>query len=68
MKEIYLQRTVEIQPCFNRDVLRELADKATTARLDLEAWAEGENIQYAVCFSNAPIYFFTICSVEIERT
>ncbi|ETI22407.1 hypothetical protein G647_06482 [Cladophialophora carrionii CBS 160.54] len=47
-KEIYLQRAVEIQPCFNRDVLRELADKATTARLDLEAWAEGENIQYEV--------------------
>jgi len=47
-KEIYLQRAVEIQPCFNRDVLRDLADKATTARLDLEAWAEGENIQYEV--------------------
>jgi CDK inhibitor PHO81 len=29
-------------------VLRDLADKATTARLDLEAWAEGENIQYEV--------------------
>ncbi|KIX04688.1 uncharacterized protein Z518_05558 [Rhinocladiella mackenziei CBS 650.93] len=47
-KEIYLQRAVEIQPCFNRDVLRDLADRATTARLDLEAWAEGENIQYEV--------------------
>ncbi|KIW13378.1 hypothetical protein PV08_08566 [Exophiala spinifera] len=47
-KEIYLQRAVEIQPCFNRDVLRDLSDKATTARLDLEAWAEGENIQYEV--------------------
>ncbi|KAK4940035.1 phosphate system positive regulatory protein pho81 [Elasticomyces elasticus] len=45
-KEIYLQRAVELQPCFNRDVLRDLADRATTARLDLEAWAEGENIQY----------------------
>ncbi|KAL2430344.1 Ankyrin repeat protein nuc-2 [Exophiala dermatitidis] len=47
-KEIYLQRAVEIQPCFNRDVLRDLSDRATTARLDLEAWAEGENIQYEV--------------------
>jgi CDK inhibitor PHO81 len=27
-------------------VLRDLADRATTARLELEAWAEGENIQY----------------------
>ncbi|RVX73063.1 hypothetical protein B0A52_02189 [Exophiala mesophila] len=45
-KEIYLQRAVEIQPCFNRDVLRDLADRATTARLNLEALAEGENIQY----------------------
>ena len=45
-KELYLSRAVEIQPCFNRDVLRELSDKATTARLDLEGLAEGENIQY----------------------
>lgn len=45
-KELYLQRAVEIQPCFNRDVLRDLSDKATTARLDLEALAEGENITF----------------------
>lgn len=45
-KELYLSRAVEIQPCFNRDVLRDLSDRATTSRLDLEAWAEGENIQY----------------------
>lgn len=45
-KELYLQRAVDIQPCFNRDVLRDLSDRATTSRLDLEAWAEGENIQY----------------------
>lgn len=44
-KELYLQRAVEIQPCFNRDVLRDLSDRATTSRQDLEAWAEGENIQ-----------------------
>ncbi|KKY20924.1 putative ankyrin repeat protein nuc-2 [Phaeomoniella chlamydospora] len=47
-KELYLQRAVELQPCFNRDVLRDLSDRATTARLDLEAWAEGENIQYDI--------------------
>ncbi|XHG00506.1 hypothetical protein AWENTII_003952 [Aspergillus wentii] len=48
MKELYLQRAVEVQPCFNRDVLRDLSDRATTARLELEAWAEGENIQFDV--------------------
>lgn len=47
-KELYLQRAVEIQPCFNRDVLRDLSDRATTSRQDLEAWAEGENIQYDI--------------------
>lgn len=48
MKELYLQRAVDEQPCFNRDVLRDLSDKATTARLELEAWAEGENVRYDV--------------------
>ncbi|KAJ5934676.1 hypothetical protein N7466_004223 [Penicillium verhagenii] len=46
MKELYLQRAVEVQPCFNREVLRDLSDRATTARLELEAWAEGENLQF----------------------
>ncbi|KAL3249874.1 hypothetical protein ABHI18_011454 [Aspergillus niger] len=46
MKELYLHRAVEVQPCFNRDVLRDLSDRATTARLELEAWAEGENIHF----------------------
>ncbi|KAJ5134058.1 hypothetical protein N7526_005423 [Penicillium atrosanguineum] len=45
MKELYLHRAVEVQPCFNREVLRDLSDRATTARLELEAWAEGENLQ-----------------------
>ncbi|PGH07951.1 hypothetical protein AJ80_07932 [Polytolypa hystricis UAMH7299] len=47
-KELYLHRAVEVQPCFNREVLRDLSDRATTARLELEAWAEGENIQFDV--------------------
>ncbi len=51
-KELYVQRAVEIQPCFNRDILRDLSDRATTARLDLEGWAEGENIQYE---ANRPV-------------
>lgn len=46
MKELYLHRAVEVQPCFNREVLRDLSDRATTARLELEAWAEGENLQF----------------------
>ncbi|KAK2753959.1 phosphate system positive regulatory protein pho81 [Arachnomyces sp. PD_36] len=46
LKELYLHRAVEVQPCFNREVLRDLSDRATTARLELEAWAEGENIQF----------------------
>jgi CDK inhibitor PHO81 len=46
MKELYLHRAVEVQPCFNREVLRDTSDRATTARLELEAWAEGENIQF----------------------
>ena len=45
-RALYLQRAVEIQPCFNREVLRDLSDRATTARLELEAWAEGDNVQY----------------------
>ncbi|PLB34018.1 putative cyclin dependent kinase inhibitor Pho81 [Aspergillus candidus] len=48
MKELYLHRAVEVQPCFNRDVLRDLSDRATTARLELEAGAEGESIQFDV--------------------
>lgn len=48
MKELYLQRAVEVQPCFNREVLRDLSDQASAARFELEAWAEGENIQFDV--------------------
>ncbi|KAI9734923.1 MAG: phosphate system positive regulatory protein pho81 [Cirrosporium novae-zelandiae] len=45
-KELYLSRAVEVQPCFNRDVIRDLSDQATTCQLELTAWAEGEKIQY----------------------
>ncbi|KAI9886886.1 MAG: phosphate system positive regulatory protein pho81 [Watsoniomyces obsoletus] len=44
-KELYLSRAVEVQPCFNRDVISELSDQATTSLLDLGAWAEGEKVQ-----------------------
>ena len=43
---MYLSRAVEVQPCFNRDVISDLSDQATTSLLELGAWAEGENIQY----------------------
>ena len=34
-----------MQPCFNRDVISELSDLATTSLLELGAWAEGEKVQ-----------------------
>ncbi|KAL8691339.1 MAG: hypothetical protein Q9218_003407 [Villophora microphyllina] len=45
-KELYLSRAVEVQPCFNRDVISDLSDQATTSLLDLGAWAEGDKVQY----------------------
>jgi len=45
-KELYLSRAVEIQPCFNRDVIRDLSDQATSSLLELGAWAEGEKIDF----------------------
>lgn len=37
---------MEVQPCFNRDIISDLSDQATTSLLELGAWAEGEKIQY----------------------
>ncbi|MCJ1475334.1 phosphate system positive regulatory protein pho81 [Lambiella insularis] len=45
-KELYLSRAVEVQPCFNRDIISDLSDQATTSLLELGAWAEGEKIDY----------------------
>lgn len=45
-KELYLSRAVEVQPCFNRDVISDLSDQATTSLLELGAWAEGDKVQY----------------------
>ena len=45
-KELYLSRAVDVQPCFNRDVISDLSDQATTGLLELQAWAEGEKIAY----------------------
>jgi CDK inhibitor PHO81 len=41
-----LSRAVDVQPCFNRDVISDLSDQATTSLLELQAWAEGEKIAY----------------------
>ncbi|KAF2769666.1 ankyrin repeat protein nuc-2 [Teratosphaeria nubilosa] len=55
-KELYLSRAVDVQPCFNRDVISELSDKAQAGQLELQAWAEGEKIAYtpAVELENRP--------------
>ncbi|KAL8953314.1 MAG: hypothetical protein Q9222_000838 [Ikaeria aurantiellina] len=45
-KELYLSRAVEVQPCFNRDVISDLSDQATTTFLELGAWADGDKLQY----------------------
>ncbi|KAI7517659.1 hypothetical protein KC343_g22966, partial [Hortaea werneckii] len=45
-KELYLSRAVDVQPCFNRDVISDLSDQATTGLLELQAWAEGEKLSY----------------------
>ena len=41
-----MSRAVEVQPCFNREVISDLSDQATTSLLELGAWAEGEGVQY----------------------
>lgn len=41
-----MSRAVEVQPCFNRDVIRDLSDQSTTSLLELGAWAEGEKIEF----------------------
>lgn len=47
-KVIFLSRAVEVQPIFNRDVISELSDQATSNMLDFAAWADGERMQYSM--------------------
>lgn len=42
-----------MQPCFNRDVISDLSDQATTNLLDFAAWAEGERIPYVAATADA---------------
>lgn len=51
-KELYLSRAVEVQPCFDRDVISDLSDKATTSLLEIGAWAEGERLEFAPSQAN----------------
>ncbi|KAL5439641.1 hypothetical protein PMIN06_009881 [Paraphaeosphaeria minitans] len=44
-KQLYLSRAVDVQPCFNRDVISNLSDQATQALLDFSGWSEGEGMQ-----------------------
>jgi CDK inhibitor PHO81 len=46
-KQLYLSRAVEVQPCFNRDVISSLSDQATQALLDFSGWAEGDKVHAA---------------------
>ncbi|BFZ59929.1 phosphate system positive regulatory protein pho81 [Saitoella coloradoensis] len=45
-KELYLSSQVDVQPCFDREVITGLADEASASILELERWAgaQGEKI------------------------
>lgn len=44
-KEQFLSRAVERQPFFNKTLISELSDQATTSLQDLAAWSEGDTIE-----------------------
>ena len=48
-----------MQPCFNREVISELSDRATTSRLELGAWAEGEKGLFDTKPDHATVHLFT---------
>ena len=50
---------MEVQPCFNREVISELSDRATTNLLELSAWAEGEKGLFDGKPDHATVYPFT---------
>jgi len=54
-KELYLTRAVDIQPCFNREVISNLSDRSTTSHLSLNAWAEGKIFLSGVASQNDSI-------------
>ncbi|GAM82891.1 hypothetical protein ANO11243_008770 [Dothideomycetidae sp. 11243] len=53
-KELYLSRAVDVQPCFNRDVISDLSDQATTSLLEIAAWSEGDSVEFRPANSEQP--------------
>ncbi|RKO88297.1 hypothetical protein BDK51DRAFT_35596 [Blyttiomyces helicus] len=51
-KELYLSRQIEIQPCFNNDVLAELTDQATTNFAELDSHLASEETEAATRISD----------------
>ncbi|KAI9728730.1 MAG: phosphate system positive regulatory protein pho81 [Chrysothrix sp. TS-e1954] len=54
-KELYLSRAVEVQPCFNREVISELSDQAATSLLDCAAWTEGDGSSFHMSAGDQPM-------------
>ena len=65
---MFLSRAVEVQPCFNREVITHLSDQALTNLLDLGAWAEGDKTQYSVASisDNVPDQPFGQDDIDLE--
>lgn len=45
-KEMYLSRAVEVQPVFHREELSKFSDTANSSILELEAWADGDQVLF----------------------
>jgi CDK inhibitor PHO81 len=45
-KEMYLSRAVEVQPVFHREELSKFSDMANSSILELEAWADGDQVLF----------------------
>ncbi|KAK9467889.1 hypothetical protein V1512DRAFT_260300 [Lipomyces arxii] len=58
-KELYLSTAVEVQPVFHRDEIAELSDLVSTSLLELDAWADGEDVSFDHRMSDV---------TQIERT
>lgn len=62
-----MARAVEIQPCFNRDVVSEMSDQAGSSLLDCAAWAEGDTTVYQTTVTD-PIDPLRTPRLESEET
>ena len=59
---------MEVQPCFNRDVISDLSDQATTSLLELGAWTEGEKVQYESVRPNEHVVAGQVLGTEESDT